>query len=302
MDKYWKLKPGSKEDKMHKNLMKQVKKVFKHCNQLSRHSRHDYIARMSHYAKFEASVYHKQSLNNISNDHIAAYVEQCQEAQLSSSYIGSILSSIRFFVDQNGKDSSYIRSNPELGYEPRTQDERIGDNKAWNDEQVSYMKDLAVQQGNEHIANMIQLSRDHGLRIHEVTRLERIDLQRAIKNDYLHIKGKGGLERDIPLRTDEARTFIRNLIDTTPRENWKVFVPDRDQRTDLVIKQVQNFIANHRPAEETITFHGLRHSWSRERYEELKESGMRDIDAKLQVSLELGHFRPDITNVYLQER
>lgn len=302
MDKYLKLEEGSKEDKMHQNLMKQVTKVFKHCNQLSKDSRYDYIARVSHFAKFEASVYHKQSLNNIKNDHITAYVEQCQEAQLSSSYIGSILSAIRFFVDQNGKDSSYILSNKELGYEPRTQAERIGDNKAWSSEQVKHMQELAVQKGNPQITDMIRLARGFGLRIHEVTRLERIDLQRAIKNEFLHVKGKGGLERDVPLRNDENRMFIQKLINQTPRENWKVFVPDRSQRTDLVIKQVQNFIANNKQAGDTITAHGLRHTWAQERYKELQYSGMKSIDAKLQVSLELGHFRPDITSVYLQER
>jgi len=46
--------------------------------------------------------------------------------------------------------------------------------------------------------------------------------------------------------------------------------------------------------------HGLRHSYAQERVDELQGRGFRYPDALATVSQEMGHFRPDITEVYLR--
>ncbi|MVB79821.1 site-specific integrase, partial [Vibrio cholerae] len=45
--------------------------------------------------------------------------------------------------------------------------------------------------------------------------------------------------------------------------------------------------------------HGLRHSYAQNRYEQLANHFER-IDVMTIISQELGHFRPDITEVYLR--
>lgn len=46
--------------------------------------------------------------------------------------------------------------------------------------------------------------------------------------------------------------------------------------------------------------HGLRHTYAQQRMAELQEHGLDRDEALLAVSQELGHFRPDITLVYLR--
>ena len=46
--------------------------------------------------------------------------------------------------------------------------------------------------------------------------------------------------------------------------------------------------------------HGLRHNFAQERMEELQSRGFYYSDALAIISQEMGHFRPDITEVYLR--
>ena len=81
-------------------------------------------------------------------------------------------------------------------------------------------------------------------------------------------------------------------------------MPD-DKKTDIALKELQNFIYVHRreiqdPGDSRpLTFHGLRHSYSAEKYKQFLDSGKSPLDAHFAVSRLLGHERPDVTNVYL---
>lgn len=298
----WRIDPGSREERVYKNLEKQIEKVFRHCRQGSIRTRRRYEDGTKHVAKFLATVYNKQNLNNISNKALEAYVEQAQEAGYSTSYITTNMSALRFFIDQI-KDSRYIKSNIELGVESRTQSERIGPNRAWTGEQVRTMYKLAKENGYERVADIIRLSYAQGFRLHEVTRLDRATLLEALRKDEITIKGKGGLIRRVPIRNDKAREHIQDLAKKTPTNSYKVFVKP-NEKTHEVMKVVQNFVQNYRsnvvkPSGHHITVHGLRHTYAQERYQELLNEGKLEHEAKLTVSRELGHFRPDITDTYL---
>jgi integrase len=49
----------------------------------------------------------------------------------------------------------------------------------------------------------------------------------------------------------------------------------------------------------SLTFHGLRHTYAAEKYQELVNGGMSGLDAHFAVSRLLGHERADVTNIYL---
>lgn len=304
--KYERLERGSKEERVYKNLEKQIVRIFKHCRQGSIKSRVRYEDHVKSIAKFLAVSYNKQNMNNISNSHLEAYVEQMQEAGYSTSSVTGAMSAVRFFIDQT-KDSSYIKSNEELGVISRSLEERIGPNRSWTPNEIQNMQELAIDKGFGRVADMIKLSHSLGLRIHEVTRLERPDLQRALREDSLTVKGKGGLIRSVPLRNENVRQHLQNLITQTNVRCSKIFV-NSSEKTHQVIKQAQNFISNNRHLvqeergvnQTNITYHGIRHSFTCERYVELRGQGLNDYTARLQVSRELGHFRVEITNIYLK--
>lgn len=302
-DSMWEIEKGSKSENIYKNLEKQIEKTFKHCRQGSKKTRFRYKDGTKHIAKFLAVAYQKQSLNNISNQALEEYVQQAQEIGYSKGYISTNLSAIRFFVNQI-KDSSYIKSNKELGVESRTQEDRIGPNRAWTRTQVEEMYRLAINNNYSRVADVVRLAYTHGLRLHEITRLDRATLLKALRKNELTIKGKGGLIRQVPLRNEAARKHIRELADKTPLNSYKVFVL-KNEKTHEVMKEAQNFIQNYRdkviePGGHNITLHGLRHTYAQERYLELTEAGKGEYDAKLQISRELGHFRAEVTDIYLK--
>lgn len=306
MDKYWQLEKGSKAERVYKNLEKQIEKVFKHCRQGSIKTRVRYENGVKHLAKFLAESYNKQNMNNITNGHLEAYVEQAQEAGYSSSYLTTNMSAIKFFIDQT-KNSSYIKTNEELGVIPRGSEERLGPSRSWSQNEIQNMQELAVEKGFERVADMIKLSHLQGLRIHEVTRLERVDLQKSLSSGQLTVKGKGGLVRNVPIRNQESRDHLQKLINQTKVRDSKIFV-NPGEKAHQVIKQAQNFISNNRHLvqeeridnQANITFHGIRHTYTCERYVELRGQKLNDYAARLQVSKELGHFRVEITNIYLK--
>jgi integrase len=147
---------------------------------------------------------------------------------------------------------------------------------------------------------MVRVAYCFGLRIHEVARLGKSQLGSALSTGLLTVKGKGGLIRSIPLHNKD---LIKGLYDET-RPGEKVFVGN-DEKTHKVINNLQLFIYNHqKDFRETYdgknrSFHGLRHLYAQSRYKYFREKGIEDYKARLKVSKELGHFRVEITEIYL---
>ncbi|WJH36829.1 site-specific integrase [Paenibacillus sp. CC-CFT747] len=165
----------------------------------------------------------------------------------------------------------------------------------------------ALRRGRTDIAMMIQLGVRLGLRIHEVVRLSRGDVERAMRGNELTVKGKGGLIRQVPFG-NEMIALLKSLIAEVPRGH-KVFVPI-DSKAHEVIRSVQAFIIQHRdrvevkgsrPAGVTLTYHGLRHLYAYERYKEFLSQGFSESTAKIKVAHLIGHSREDVTRIYLAE-
>ena len=60
---------------------------------------------------------------------------------------------------------------------------------------------LAQQSKFPSLALIIMLCREQGLRVHEAVRLSRADAEKALRESFLTVRGKGGLLRQIPLQT-----------------------------------------------------------------------------------------------------
>jgi integrase/recombinase XerD len=296
----WNFEMDDKTLNIYRNLNEQIEKVFRHTRQGSIKTRERYEDALNHFAKFLAEGFKKQNLNKIEPKHLEAYVEQMQECGYSKSYISTNLSAIRFFIDVKGGDSKKLPSNKELGVEARTKQDRIGDNKAWSNEEVEKIIVYVEENGEKRYADMVKVAYSFGLRIHEVARLDRSQLGNALRTGLLTIKGKGGLIRGIPLHNKE---LIEGLYEET-KPGEKVFMRN-NEKTHKVINNLQVFIYNHQKDFMTTddgrnrSFHGLRHLYAQNRYRYFREKGMDDYKAKLKVSKELGHFRVEITEIYL---
>ena len=99
-----------------------------------------------------------------------------------------------------------------------------------------------------------------------------------------YVKGKGGLIRKVPLHN---RELVQKLCDNT-KNGEKVFIYNHN-------KEFSN-------SDRNLTFHGLRHAYAQNRYQHFINKGVDDYNARLKVSKELGHFRVEITEIYLNKK
>lgn len=115
------------------------------------------------------------------------------------------------------------------------------------------------------------------------------------------VEGKGGLKREVALPFHLAEQL----------ESRRFRKPERV--TDRGVRCNQHYdlgggnawsssftTASKRELGWSTGAHGLRHSYAQDRMDELKEDGHGHASALETVSQELGHFRPDITRVYLR--
>lgn len=281
------------------NLMAQVNRISKHARQGSYKTRERYKAGVTRFIWYLAEVYRLQKIANIQPKHIYAYVEYMQRKGMAASTVKTDLAAIRYYYDQIPSASGFIPHNDLLNLEKRAFG---GVDRTWNIKEYIDMVEQARSLRQDRIAYVMTLGRYGGLRIHEALRVDTAAAEMAIKTGRLHVKGKNGRQRDIPLRT-EVRTVLEETLKNINRGD-KLFVL-AGEKTHLVIKLIQNFIVRHREKfagpnrQSNMTFHGLRHTYAAEEYAARLSKGMSEYRARIEVSELLGHERDDVTRIYI---
>lgn len=181
--------------------------------------------------------------------------------------------------------------------------------RAYKREQVALV--ALVQQQRNALATEIAYAA--GLRAHELLTLRRADERiadpRPARTEkfqgrtglFYTVQGKGGLVRQVVIPLALAERLERLSLDKPRR------VTDRG----VHYQQYYDLAGGHRwstsySAASTRALgwsagaHGLRHSYAQQRMAELQLAGLERVIALETVSQELGHFRPDITEVYLR--
>lgn len=181
--------------------------------------------------------------------------------------------------------------------------------RAYTHEQALYVTN--AQTKPHQLATEIALNA--GLRAHELLTLRRIDDRKpdtrpTAKTKWLGkkgkrytVKGKGGLVREVIIREDIAEKLESQRL-PTPIE-----IKDRSIRyqTYYNINGGQKWSNSYSSASKRVLgwstgAHGLRHTYAQQRMRELKQHGLTRNQALRTASQEMGHFRPEITEVYLR--
>ncbi len=293
---------NEKDRGIYNALVSQMDRLARHNRQGAFRTRDRYYEAMKRFCRFLAEVFRMQKLSNVSGKHLVAYVEYMQEHGKSASTVKTDLAAIRFFHDQMEGAKYRLPDNDELSVELERR--RFGGvDRTWSTEEFNRMIGKAVAEGRDDIACVLYLGRYAGLRIHEVMRLDTATAERALREDAITVKGKGGKIRTVPIEDDRVRIALRRMLNKTERGH-KLFVPD-DVPTDRAINGIQLFIIKHRDGiadpnrEANLTFHGLRHTYAAMKYHILTENGMAPLAAHFEVSRLLGHERADVTDIYL---
>ncbi len=281
------------------SLEAQLNKLARHNRQGSYRTKERYYMAMKRLCHFLADAYRLQKLSNFSGKHLVAYVLWMQEKELSASTIKTDLAAIRFFHDKISNPKYKLPSNAELGVELERR--RFGDaDRTWSVAEFNRMLGKALDREDYILA--FYLARYAGLRIHECMRIDTAIARQAIRECAITIKGKGGKIRTVPINQQIISSLEKCLRSTPP--GGKLLVPD-NLPTDKAINQLQQFIFLCRAdvqdpdSDRTLTFHGLRHTYAAEKYSQLIDEGVSELDAHLTVSRLLGHERADVTNIYL---
>ena len=284
---------------IYKNLIVQLDKVTRHNKQGSYKTRERYYEAMQRFCAYLAEAWRLQKLQNISGKHLEGYVREMQKKGKAAATIKTDLAAIRFFHDQIPNTRHPLPNNSELDLVHRSFG-RV--DRTWSQQEFNRMIYKAWEQNREDYAAILVLGRYGALRLEECFNLDTAAVEKALKTGVLHVRGKGGLERDIPMQ-DSIHIELKKMLAQTPR-GQKLFVR-ADDKTHLAMKRLQNFICYHRqtvqdPASERpMTFHGLRHTCAAEWYRQALKEGLNPYQARKRVAELLGHHRDDVTRIYL---
>lgn len=280
---------------LYKNLEQQYNKLFRHIKTGSFKTRERYKKAMERFIVFLADKYRLEKLANIAPKHIFAYVDYMQKKGNAASTIKTDLAAIRAFHDSMPYTRHKLPKNKELNLDKR---KFGGVDRTWTNQEFNNMVAKAMESNREDFVAILVIARYAGLRLEECFRIDTNDAYNAIESGQLFVKGKGGLTRYVPVN-ESIRIELEKFLKNTKRGH-KLFVAD-DDKTHLAMKRLQCFISHHRKAftENQITFHGLRHTFAHEKYDEFIQMGKTDFEARKVVSELLGHHRDDVTRIYL---
>lgn len=187
--------------------------------------------------------------------------------------------------------------------------EQVLKSRAYTPEQVQAIAALQAPQN----ALATEIAHSSGLRAHELITLQRADIQPADPRPALEEKfsqregvlytvtGKGGLTREVQIPSHLADRLEDRRLDTPQNVTDRNIHYERHYEIGGGRAFSQSFS---RASSNALGYshgaHGLRHSYAQERMDELYRAGIERHIALEVVSQEMGHFRPDITEVYLR--
>lgn len=286
---------------IYQTLVSQLDKVARHIRQGRFRTKERYYEAMKRFCRFLADHYHLQKLANISGKHLTAYIIDMQERGKSASTIKTDLAAIRFYHDMMGQTKYHLPENDVLAVVLERR--RFGQkDRTWSVREFNLFLTTCLTDDHEDYAAIACLTWYAGLRIHECFRIDTAIAERALRENAITIKGKGGKIRTVPIN-ESIRIELEKFLAITPRGH-KLFVPD-DIPTHAAIGQLQQYIYKMRPkiqdkdSTRPMTHHGLRHSYAARTYQALVNGGMSPFNASLRVSQLLGHERSDVTRIYL---
>lgn len=309
-----------KEDKKGpvNNLKDQVIAFFDKCNESGYGAQDRNMESCLRFAEYLGENTNLQKMQNAESRHLYRYVEYMKAKGLAVSTMMTDLSGIRFYYNRNGCKNE-LPANDKLNLGQR----EVGKyDRAWLPGEIDRCYALANLKGKMDVVISMDFMLHFGLRIDEATSLKLTYLKRALNYGQLMVTGKGGKQHVIDF--DESGKH-KAII-----EKWLSFAEAGGKYpTDYLIcdkkcrsvekkkKSMQNWLIRmkkqilepgraeftehgKKPRRDTISFHGLCHTFAQNYLTELKF--MNSKDARLKVSQALGHERMEITRVYTNEK
>lgn len=244
--------------------------------------------------------YRHMSAQSLKPKHVEALVNSWQGEGLSAGAMKNRLAAIRWWAQKVNRQNVVARSNDHYGIPNRQFVTNTSKARTVGSQELDRIRDARVRMS-------LELQQAFGLRREEAIKFMP---DYADQGDHIVLKEswtKGGKARAIPVRTDEQRA----VLDRAHRLAGKgSMIPSaKNYRQQLRVYEAETSRAG------LSRMHGLRHAYAQNRYEELTgwrppaaggptvraltpEQRQIDRQARLAISLELGHERPQVVAVY----
>ena len=244
--------------------------------------------------------YRHMSAQSLKPKHIEALVKNWQEKELSAGAMKNRLAVIRWWAQKVNRQNVVARSNDHYGVPNRPFVTNESKARTVGAEELGKIRDARVRMS-------LELQQAFGLRREEAIKFMP---DYADRGDHIVLKEswtKGGKARNIPIRTEAQRTVLDRARQLAGKGS---LIPSaKNYRQQLRLYEAETARAG------LSRMHGLRHAYAQKRYEELTgwlppaaggplvktltpEQKQIDEQARLTISLELGHERPQIVAVY----
>ena len=245
--------------------------------------------------------YGQMRAQSLKPKHVEALVGLWTAEGITAGTLKNRMAYLRWWAEKVGRESVIPGENASLGIPERSLMSAEG-------KQLALDADKLVLIGDERVKLSLLLQAEFGLR-----REESIKFQPgyAIRGNMLHLTAswtKGGLAREIPVRTADQRWVLEQVKNLAGKGS---LIPE--ERT--YVQQVRVYEGELRKAGISRA-HGLRHTYAQRRYEDLAgwksphaggpkskdltpDQRATDRAVRLAVSAEMGHAGEEITAVYL---
>jgi len=244
--------------------------------------------------------YRHMSAQSLKPKHIEALVKNWQGQELSAGAMKNRLAVIRWWAQKVNRQNVVARSNDYYGIPNRQFVTNTSKARSVGEEELGKIRDARVRMS-------LELQQAFGLRREEAIKFMP---DYADRSDHIVLKEswtKGGKARTIPVRTETQRAVLDRARQLAGKGS---LIPSaKNYRQQLRLYEAETARAG------LSRMHGLRHAYAQNRYEELTgwrppaaggptvkaltpEQKQIDQQARLTISLELGHERPQIVAVY----
>ena len=233
--------------------------------------------------------------------HIDALVERWKDEGLSAGTIKNRMAHLRWWSEKINKPSIIAKGNDHFGIDHRVYVTNVSKAQQLDQQKLESISDA-------HVKMSLKLQEAFGLRREESIKFIGAWADHGDKIVLKDTWCKGGREREIPIRNELQREV---LYAVKAFAKGKSLIP-----TTLTYVQQLRRYEDHTSKAGLHKMHGLRHAFAQQRYYELtgrhapaaggkvskelsKEEMKLDREARLIISMELGHEREQITAIYL---
>ncbi len=245
--------------------------------------------------------YTGMSARSLRPKHVSALLTYWQNQRIAVGTIKNRMAAIRWWARKVNRQRVVARGNDFYGIASRQLVSTVSKARTLSTVQLARVSD-------PHVRLSLELQRTFGLRREEALKFRP---SYADRGDHLLLKAswtKGGKERAIPIRSDEQREVLDQVWQLAG--NGSLIPAHRTfiQQLRMYVRQTMNAGLS--------KMHGLRHGYAQRRYLELtgrlcpvaggpkskaldQRARRIDHEARLTISLELGHEREQITSIYL---